>query len=347
MPKTTRILPSIALSLLAVIPFQAATAFADTQTSSPPSVYLDGRPLTFSVPIVIDDGNTLVQMRPIFEAEGAAVTWDSQTRTVQASKPGITFTYRIGDKTAFKNAQAITVPYPGRIVDGVTMVPLRFVSEALDNLVAWHAIPRSITISSSHKLDTQVEYGVNLRTSPDSATNANIVRMLSKDESIHVIREVDADWLEVQTKDDKIGFLSAKPMYTDYTSPALAEKQGDELLAFGSRFLGTPYEFGATSGQTGTFDCSSFVRYVYDQALSIALPRVSYDQAKVGQEVAYDKLRKGDLLFFKARGLDIGHVAIYAGNGQVLHTYSKTLGVHLMKLNDSWKKRFVTARRVF
>ena len=213
--------------------------------------------------------------------------------------------------------------------------------------MTWHAVPRSITISSSHALDTQVEYGVNLRTSPDSASNANIVRMLAKGEAIHVIREVNADWLEVQTKDDQIGFLSAKPMYTNYTSAALADQQGDALLAFGSQFLGTPYEFGATSGQTGTFDCSSFVWYVYDQVLSIDLPRVSYDQAKAGQEVAYDNLRKGDLLFFSAQGLDIGHVAIYAGNGEVLHTYSKTLGVHLMKLNDSWKKRFVTARRVF
>ena len=129
MPNTTRILPGIALSLLAAVSFQAASAYADAPASSPPSVYLDGRPLTFSVPILVEDGNTLVQMRPIFEAEGASVTWNAQTKTVQAAKAGITFTYRIGDKTAFKNSQPITVPYPGRIEDGVTMVPLRFVSE--------------------------------------------------------------------------------------------------------------------------------------------------------------------------------------------------------------------------
>ncbi len=58
-------------------------------------------------------------------------------------------------------------------------------------------------------------------------------------------------------------------------------------------------------------------------------------------------LRKGDLLFFSARKLDIGHVAIYAGNNQILHTYSKELGVHVESFDGQWKKRFVTARRVF
>ncbi|MNW05682.1 Murein DD-endopeptidase MepS/Murein LD-carboxypeptidase precursor [compost metagenome] len=81
--------------------------------------------------------------------------------------------------------------------------------------------------------------------------------------------------------------------------------------------------------------------------MSIELPRVSYDQAKAGKEVGINELRTGDLLFFSARGLAIGHVAIYAGNNQLLHTYSKELGVHVEPFDSQWKKRFVTARRVF
>ena len=111
--------------------------------------------------------------------------------------------------------------------------------------------------------------------------------------------------------------------------------------------MGTPYEFGAASGQTNTFDCSSFVQYVFNEVLSIDLPRVSYDQALHGKEVGIDEIRKGDLLFFTARGLDIGHVGIYAGDGRILQTYSKELGVHITAFDEKWKKRFVTARRLF
>lgn len=122
---------------------------------------------------------------------------------------------------------------------------------------------------------------------------------------------------------------------------------GDALIAYGKTYWGAPYVFGASPDQTKTFDCSSFVKRVFQDTLGIDLPRVSYDQAKVGKEVLTDQLRKGDLLFFTARNLPIGHVAIYAGDNQILHTYSKELGVHMEAFDGQWKKRFVTARRVF
>ncbi|MBW7454402.1 stalk domain-containing protein [Paenibacillus sepulcri] len=317
------------------------------ETNPPPSVFLDGHPLSFQTAPVIEGGYSFVPMRSIFEAEGAKISWDTSTQTVTANKDGAILTYKIGEKTAYKNQVRLELPVSGKIIDGSTMVPLRFISETLGNLVKWHEYSRSITISSVHDYETTIEYGVNLRVSPGKDTDSPLIRMLSKNERIHVIREINADWLEVQAQDNTVGFISAKPLYTDYTSPALADKQADELLAFGSKFLGTPYEFGAASGQTDTFDCSSFVRYVFSEALSIDLPRVSYDQALEGNKVGIDELRKGDLLFFSARGLDIGHVGIYAGDGRVLHTYSKEQGVHFEDFDEKWKKRFVTARRLF
>ncbi|WP_261300835.1 stalk domain-containing protein [Paenibacillus andongensis] len=332
-------------TLLTMMMLRAASAHAEVNL--PPSVLLDGHPLTFQTPPVIENGYSLVPMRPIFEAEGAKVSWDESTRTVTAIKDNVVLTYRIGETVAYKNQEKLDMPVSGKIIDGFTMVPVRFISEALGNLVKWHEYSRSITISSAHDYETTIEYGVNLRDSPAKNTDTQVLRILPKNERIHVIREIDANWLEVQTKDNSIGFISAAPMYTDYASPAVAEKQADELIAFGSKFLGTPYEFGAASGQTNTFDCSSFVRYVFKQVLSIDLPRVSYDQAQKGKEIGIDQIRKGDLLFFSARGLDIGHVGIYAGDGKILQTYSKELGVHITDFDEKWKKRFVTARRLF
>jgi len=322
-------------------------AAAASQSNPAPSIYLDGQALQLPAAPVIENNQTLVPMRAIFEAEGADVAWDAQTRTVSATRDGSHFTYQVGSGVTYQNGQKQTLPVPGKIVSGTTMVPLRFVSEALGDVVKWHAYSRSITISSAKTFETTVAYGVNLRNTPDSAADVNLVRLLPTGTPIHVIREIDADWLEVQTENGEIDFISAKPKYTNYTSPSLADKQADELIAAGSEYLGTPYEFGAASDQTDTFDCSSFVQRVFQEALSIDLPRVSYDQAKVGTEVSLDDLRKGDLLFFSARGLDIGHVAIYAGNGQLLHTYSKKLGVHFEKFEGQWKDRFVTARRIF
>ncbi len=128
---------------------------------------------------------------------------------------------------------------------------------------------------------------------------------------------------------------------------ANAATKADKIIAFGEKFLGVPYKFGAPSGVTYAFDCSSFVQYVYGK-FGIKLPRTSRAQATVGVRVSKANLKKGDLVFFTTSqsGGRIGHVAIYAGNGKILHTYGKP-GVTYSSLNAThWKKHYVTARRV-
>ncbi|SEO05479.1 stalk domain-containing protein [Paenibacillus sp. OV219] len=330
--------------VLAAVTIAQGTSLHAAEAEQIPSLFLDGKP--FTAPVIIENGISFVPMRPIFEAEGAKVVWDEAAHSITAKKDNSVITYKLGDQVAYKNQEKLELPAPGQIINGLTMVPLRFVSELLGNAVKWHAALHTITISSAHSFDTNVTYGVHLRTVPSGEDAATVVRMLPKAERIHVIREVDANWLEVQTEDNGIGFISAKPKYTDYSSQSLSAMQADAIIAFGGAYLGTHYEFGADSDQTNTFDCSSFVKHVFGEVLGIDLPRLSYDQAKEGTEVKLDELRKGDLLFFSARGLDIGHVAIYAGDGRILHTYSDKLGVHFETFEGQWKERFVTARRV-
>lgn len=124
-----------------------------------------------------------------------------------------------------------------------------------------------------------------------------------------------------------------------------AATTADQIIKFGETYMGTPYKFGAKAGQTSNFDCSSFVQYVYKQH-GITLKRASRDQAKQGKYVAKKDLQKGDLIFFTSPGRSgIGHVAIYAGDNKILHTYGKP-GVTYSKLEGNWAKRYVTARRV-
>jgi cell wall-associated NlpC family hydrolase len=336
------------LALLAVSLLQANPSYAKSVPLTPvTTVYVDDRPLQLAAQPLLLEGTALVPMRQLFEAQGAELSWNASSKTVTATKNEAVLTYRMGELAATLNGKTLSLNVPGQIVEGNTMIPLRFVSEALGSTVKWDALTRAIRIVSSNDFFTTVLSGVNLRSKPDSSGASPSLRLIPANEKVHVIREINALWLDVRTKDNLTGYISAKPKYSDYTSSSLVERQGDELIAYGEKFLGTPYEFGAASGQTSTFDCSSFVGEVFRHTLSIDLPRVSYDQAKEGQKVGLNELRKGDLLFFSARGLEIGHVAIYAGNNKLLHTFSKERGVHFDTLDGKWQNRFVTARRLF
>ena len=98
------------------------------------------------------------------------------------------------------------------------------------------------------------------------------------------------------------------------------------------------------------FDCSGFTRYVFAK-YGVGLPRTAREQARVGGAVAADfrSLRPGDLMFFAEPGEAISHVAIYAGDGIILHSASSIGGVGYTDLNsggDWFIAYFVAARRV-
>ncbi|MHA6534734.1 C40 family peptidase [Paenibacillus sp. BAC0078] len=336
------------LSLLALSLYSSGVIHADARPQAEArniSIYLDGQRLEPGVPPLNLNGTVLVPMRGLFEAQGAKLSWNNADKIVTATKADTTLTYRIGALTADLNGRTLSVEVPGQIAGNSAMIPLRFISEALGSKVDWVPSTQSVQISSII-YETSILRGVNLRSLPDAKSNPVSPELLSAGTKVHVESVADALWLKVRTGDNQTGYISAKPKYTDYTSALLADKQADALIAYGKTFLGTPYEFGASPDQTATFDCSSFVKRVFEDTLSIELPRVSYDQAKEGKEVGLNELRPGDLLFFSARGLNIGHVAIYAGNNQLLHTYSTKLNVHMEAFDGQWKKRFVTARRI-
>ncbi|WP_442602947.1 C40 family peptidase [Paenibacillus sp. KN14-4R] len=129
-------------------------------------------------------------------------------------------------------------------------------------------------------------------------------------------------------------------------SVTASKSKVDQMIAYGAKYLGTPYQFGASTNQTKTFDCSSFTMHVFKN-YGVKLNRTARDQAKQGTFVARKDLRKGDLVFFKipSRPYDIGHVGIYVGNNTMLNA-SGSKGVTYSKLTGYWDKNYQTARRI-
>ncbi|SFM24357.1 Cell wall-associated hydrolase, NlpC family [Paenibacillus sp. 1_12] len=120
-----------------------------------------------------------------------------------------------------------------------------------------------------------------------------------------------------------------------------------KLVLEAQKYLGTPYVFGAKYGQTETFDCSSFMKWIFSQ-YEISLPRVSRDQALEGKFVSKSNLDTGDLVFFTTKDSKgkIGHVGMYIGDGMMVHTYGEG-GVKYSTIDSGWwKEHYVTARRV-
>ncbi len=114
------------------------------------------------------------------------------------------------------------------------------------------------------------------------------------------------------------------------------------------RFLGVPYVWGATGPDK--FDCSGFTQWVF-RDVGINIPRVSKDQARVGEFVSFNNLQKGDMIFFdthKKRTGKVSHVGIYLGNGNFIHASSAGKKVVIYNFNKKpfYKKRFLWGRRV-
>ena len=112
-------------------------------------VLLNNSQLNFDVPPDLKDGVTLVPARGVFEALGAKVTWDDETKCVFVSAADKAITLQIGKKYATVNGKNVSLLRSPEIIKNRTMVPLRFISEALGAKVGWDEAKRVITIDAS------------------------------------------------------------------------------------------------------------------------------------------------------------------------------------------------------
>lgn len=124
------------------------------------------------------------------------------------------------------------------------------------------------------------------------------------------------------------------------------EDKATGLLTQAMGLLGVPYRRGGTSEETG-FDCSGFVRHLYEQSFGRLLPRRAAEQAKATQTIDRSELKPGDLVFFNTMKRAYSHVGVYLGDGKFIHAPRAGQSVRVEDMRVAyWQKRFNGARRV-
>ena len=124
--------------------------------------------------------------------------------------------------------------------------------------------------------------------------------------------------------------------------------KASELVFNAMGFMGVPYRRGGNSTEIdGGFDCSGFVRAMYEQTVGLLLPRRAEQQAAATQNIGKNELQPGDLVFFNTMRRAFSHVGIYVGNGKFIHSPKPGADVRVESMSTSyWDRRFDGARRV-
>ena len=180
-----------------------------------------------------------------------------------------------------------------------------------------------------------------LRVRMEPSTESEIHSLVSEGEDLVITEELD-EWVAVEI-DDEIGYVYkeyvniTQKLKTGHTLEELRYGDGVSetrvnLVNFACQYIGNRYVWGGTSLTNGV-DCSGFTMQVYAQ-YGIYLPHSSRAQAGYGTKIKSSEAKPGDL-FFYGSGSYINHVAIYIGNGQIVHASNKRDGI---KISNAYYK---------
>ncbi len=167
-----------------------------------------------------------------------------------------------------------------------------------------------------------------------ASTDSEILIKVGQGEKLDVVEQLD-NWVKVAL-DNEEGYVAAEYVSIAKELPTAVTMQdlyyGDgvsnkrvEIVEYAKQFLGNRYVWGGTSLTKGT-DCSGFTMSVYKK-FGVSLPHSSQAQAGCGTKVEFSNIKPGDLVFYSRGSKSIGHVAMYIGNGQVIHASSSKTGI--------------------
>lgn len=233
------ILITVFIVQVAAVDFKG-TSLGDPSRGNEPSpspdilVKVNDKLIVFDVkPIIIND-RTMVPLRAIFEALGAQVTWDGETKTIYGSKGSNIIILQIDNAKAFVNSAEVVLDVAPQIIDGRTLVPTRFIAEALGADVKWDADNNSVIIN-----DTKV--GVYKKISPENTKQSIVdkavliidVRTQDEYKTGHIEGSINITNTELKDKIVQIAPDKATEIILYCRSGSRSKVSANELIAMG------------------------------------------------------------------------------------------------------------------
>ena len=187
-----------------------------------------------------------------------------------------------------------------------------------------------------------------LRVREEPSTESPVITLVAEGEELEVVEQLDG-WVKIMLDDEEAYVSSdyvdiAKKLDRAVTQTELIYGKGVsdvrvDLVNYAKQFLGNPYVWGGTSLTNGA-DCSGFVQSIFKK-YGVSLPRTSSAQSAVGSKVSLSDAQPGDLVFYAKNGR-VNHVAIYIGNGQVIHASNARTGIKIS--NASYRTPYAVKR---
>ena len=154
--------------------------------------------------------------------------------------------------------------------------------------------------------------------------------------------EANADEAVAEADSDEEEAAEAEADEAEAELEAAIEVENDlrsEIVTYALQFVGNRYKYGGTNPNTGV-DCSGFTSYVMRHAAEVELPHSSGGQSRMGRQVSSSEMRPGDIICYGS-GKRINHVALYIGNGQIVHASTERTGIKVSRWNYRTPVRIV------
>ena len=239
-----------------------------------------------------------------------------------------------GSATALQTGDGLRLAEEAGLLDGDTLSLTQLSAQAL--VQETEALRKENFLKENTGVLVDCNSYISLRAEP--STDAQRLRIIFDGKAARLLDIVDDEWYQVAYGSDTGYVLSeyCQPVrYEDYEGTAATNTLLEDVIAEAYSYLGTPYRYGGTS-RSG-IDCSGFTMKVFG-AFGISLPHGATSQYRMCRSVTTAERAPGDLVFFATGGSGIGHVGIYLGGGQFIHS-STSSGVIISSLYESYYAR--------
>ncbi|WP_313154249.1 C40 family peptidase [Lacrimispora sp.] len=182
-----------------------------------------------------------------------------------------------------------------------------------------------IAVETSTTLYAKMDMPVSVREDADSLGTA--LSLAGEGQTYEVVESPKDGWLKIKTPEGEGYIQSSAATLIEKTQEKVDKSvlQRQKIVDYALQFVGGRYVYGGVNPKTGV-DCSGFTSYVLRNAAGVNLSHSSKSQSREGRSVSFEEARAGDLVFYGKNG-SINHVALYMGDGRVVHASTEKTGI--------------------